>query len=57
MQRRHALRDDQWERIEDALPGKIEDPCRTCSEQGDILCTTHALSLHKNFHFQTWRLS
>jgi hypothetical protein len=24
MQRRHALRDDQWERIKDALPGKIE---------------------------------
>ncbi|KAL1110040.1 hypothetical protein AAG570_014162 [Ranatra chinensis] len=29
MQRRHALRDDQWERIKDALPGKVEDPGRT----------------------------
>ena len=29
MQRRHALRDDQWERIRDALPGKEEDPGRT----------------------------
>jgi transposase len=32
MQRRHALRDDQWERIKDALPGKIEDPGRICSD-------------------------
>jgi hypothetical protein len=29
MQRRHALRDDQWERIKDVLPDKIEDPGRT----------------------------
>ncbi len=29
MQRRHALRDDQWERIRDALPGKESDPGRT----------------------------
>ena len=29
MQRRHALRDDQWERIKSALPGKKEDPGRT----------------------------
>jgi hypothetical protein len=32
MQHRHALRDDQWERIKDALPCKIEDPGRTCSD-------------------------
>lgn len=32
MQRRHALRDDQWERIKDALPGKAEDPGRTCAD-------------------------
>ncbi|MDR2850925.1 MAG: transposase [Desulfovibrio sp.] len=32
MQRRHTLRDDQWERIKDALPGKIKDPCKTCSD-------------------------
>ncbi len=32
MQRRHALRDDQWERIKDALPGKAEDPGRTSAD-------------------------
>ncbi len=32
MQRRHSLRDDQWERIEHALPGKSSDPGRTCSD-------------------------
>jgi len=26
---RHALRDDQWEKSKDALPGKPEDPSRT----------------------------
>ena len=31
MQRRHTLRDDQWERIKDALPGKEKDPGRTCA--------------------------
>ena len=29
MKRRHVLRDDQWERIKDALPGKKSDPGRT----------------------------
>ena len=29
MQRRYALRDDQWDRIKDALPGKETDPGRT----------------------------
>jgi transposase len=29
MQDRHRLRDDQWERIKDALPGKKSDPGRT----------------------------
>ena len=29
MQKRHSLRDDQWDRIKDALPGKPEDPGRT----------------------------
>ena len=29
MKRRHTLRDDQWERIKDALPGKNGDPGRT----------------------------
>ena len=32
MQRRHRLRDDQWEKIKDALPGKKGDPGRTCSD-------------------------
>jgi transposase len=29
MHDRHRLRDDQWERIKDALPGKKSDPGRT----------------------------
>jgi len=29
MRNRHALRDDQWEMIKDALPGKKGDPGRT----------------------------
>jgi len=29
MQRRHTLRANQWERITDALPGKVEAPGRT----------------------------
>lgn len=29
MQRRHSLRDDQRERMKDALPGKATDPGRT----------------------------
>jgi len=29
MQDRHTLRNDQWERIKDALPGKKSDPGRT----------------------------
>jgi transposase len=29
MEKRHALRDDQWERIKGALPGKKSDPGRT----------------------------
>ena len=29
MKRRHTLRDDQWEKIKDALPGKRSDPGRT----------------------------
>lgn len=29
MERRHRLRDDQWEIIKDALPGKQGDPGRT----------------------------
>ena len=32
MQRRHALRDDQWDRIKGALPGKVEDPGRTSAD-------------------------
>jgi hypothetical protein len=32
MQRRHALRDDQWKRIKDALPGKAEDPGETSAD-------------------------
>ena len=32
MQRRHTLRDDQWDRIKDALPGKEGDPGRTCAD-------------------------
>jgi hypothetical protein len=30
MQKRHALRDGQWDKNKDALPGKPEDPGRTC---------------------------
>jgi len=29
---RHTLRDDQWERIKDALPGKAGDPGRTAPD-------------------------
>jgi transposase len=29
MQHRHKLRDDQWEKIKDALPGKKGDPGRS----------------------------
>jgi len=29
MQSRHALRDDQWDKIKDVLPGKKGDPGRT----------------------------
>ena len=29
MQRRHALTDEQWERIQDLLPGKVGDPGRS----------------------------
>ena len=29
MQRRHALSDEQWERIQDLLPGKVGDPGRS----------------------------
>ena len=32
MQRRHSIRDDQWEKIKDSLPGKKEDSGRTCSD-------------------------
>ncbi|WP_156802946.1 IS5 family transposase [Desulfovibrio sp. 6_1_46AFAA] len=32
MQKRHALRDDQWERICEALPGKDTDPGRTSKD-------------------------
>ena len=32
MERRHALRDDQWEKIKDALPGKVGDKGRTASD-------------------------
>lgn len=32
MQKRHVLRDDQWEKTRDALPGKLEDPGRTSKD-------------------------
>ena len=32
MQRHHALRDDHWDRIKDALPGKDTDPGRTAAD-------------------------
>ena len=32
VQRRHSLREDQWEQIKDALPGKKEDPGRTSAD-------------------------
>ena len=32
MQRRHALRDDQWDQIKDILLGKPEDPGRTSAD-------------------------
>jgi len=32
MQERHVLRDDQWERIKDALPGKESDPGKTATD-------------------------
>jgi transposase len=33
MQKRHALRDDQREKIKDTLPGKPEDPGRTAGDK------------------------
>lgn len=32
MTRRHALRDDQWDKIKDALPGKEGDRGRTAAD-------------------------
>ena len=32
MERRHALRDDQWDKIKDALPGKEGDKGRTAAD-------------------------
>lgn len=32
MTRRHALRDDQWDKIKDALPGKEGDKGRTAAD-------------------------
>jgi transposase len=32
MERRHTLRDDQWEKIKDALPGKDGDKGRTAAD-------------------------
>ena len=32
MERRHALRDDKWEKIKDALPGKVGDKGRAASD-------------------------
>jgi len=32
MERRHALHDDQWNKIKDALPGKTGDKGRTASD-------------------------
>jgi transposase len=32
MQSTHGLRDDQWEKIKDALPGKSGDPGRTVAD-------------------------
>ena len=32
MQDRHKLRDDQWEKIKAALPGKKSDPGRTAED-------------------------
>lgn len=32
MQRRHALTDEQWERVRDHLPGKAGDPGRTAKD-------------------------
>ena len=32
MERRHALTDDQWDKIKDSLPGKIGDRGRTAAD-------------------------
>lgn len=37
MSNRHTLRDDQWERIKDALPGKEDDPGRTAKDNRDFI--------------------
>ena len=34
MTRRYALRDDQWERIKDILPGRTEDVGATEGKKG-----------------------
>jgi len=37
MERRHVLREDQWERIKDALPGKKGDPGRTACDNRQFI--------------------
>jgi transposase len=37
MSNRHELRDDQWERIKDALPGKKGDPGRTAEDNRNFI--------------------
>lgn len=37
MNNRHRLRDDQWERIKDVLPGKKEDPGRTAEDNIEFI--------------------
>ena len=37
MQERHRLRDDQWDRIKDSLPGKKSDPGRTAADNRQFI--------------------
>ena len=44
MDRRHALREDQWEKIKNALPGKEGDKGRTAADNRLFIDAVMSLS-------------
>jgi len=48
MQKRHALRDDQWEKVKYALPEKSEDLGRAC--KGNLRKLFVSLEFRQNSH-------